>query len=329
MFRNVLVRGVISKAGNKISRPMILCLILVFAVCPGGAGQNTSVLAAPLAQEIVNLQTTYALVYRLPKDPICAGETYNIPVRLEARSTGSLNGDQVNFEELLYGVTVVANSNDHNVVEFDPYIGVTGDEELLGPGGEPTEITLVLFAKKAGSTSISFDAQKPSIFFNAKFPPKPIKVVNCKYKVNISSRWNFRISVAGWTGSTGMAAISSGEMRLNDVETSLQGTGRVDWTMYSISPGCSQHHKIAVSQVHLEGTPGENDSQIVVKVTYDPASLSSTHCVGGESGQFAPPPINVSLPADGGAQTVDHSFVLGEENLTGYSTVKITPIAAQ
>ena len=305
----------------------VLFLIIVLGF--GDVGATTSASAAPSAQEIVNLQTTYALVYRLPNGPICAGQSYNIPIRVEARSTGSLNGEQVNFEELLYGVTVVAHSNDHSIVEFDPDLGVTGNEELMGPGAEPTEINLVLHANKIGTTSIYFAAQKSSISFNATFPPRTVKVLNCKYKVTVNSRWDWSLSAYGVNLSTHLAAYTKGEMTLSSDGTLLSGTGNSSWAMSSSAPGCNQAHQISDSQVLFQGGPSTDGSQVTINIVFKPATLTSTHCIGGETGQFNPPPIRITLPATGGSDSVNHSFQLGAENLAGISTIQITPIANQ
>ncbi len=323
------IRGLFKRRINRRILQRASYILLLLALGIGDVGTTTLVLAAPSAQEIVNLQTTYALVYQLPNGPICAGESYDIPVRVESRSTGLLNGDQVNFQELLYGVTVVAHSNDHSIVEFDPYIGVTGDEELAVPGQDPTEINLILYAKKAGTTSISFDAEKSSIFFNAKFPPRPIKVVNCKYKVTVNSRWDWSLTAYGVRISSNLAAYTNGEMSVNADGTLLNGTANAGWFMSSFAAGCNQSHRIADSQALLQGSQSSDGSQITVHIVFKSVTIASTHCVGGETRQFTPPPIRITLPAEGGTETVDHPFQLGGENLAGTSTIQITPLPTQ
>jgi len=322
-----------SRSKSLFFRILLIAFLMVFGI--GSVGQTIPAQAAAPAQQTVNWTTTYSMHVHLPPDLICAGKDYNIAVEVVGTSQATISGESVHVEDYMYGITVDAHMTDKSIATISPDSEVTGDALLASPGGlSPIEAEFVLHAVKAGITSVTFHPTIQGANTANWQPHFLIKVVNCKYKVTLNSSWFFSISVGGYTGSSHLTESSKGEMQLNDSDNSLNGTADVKWAMSSISPGCSQSHKIASSTARLVGTPIQNGSAIMggtmykVQVIFDQTTLDSIHCMGTSTGQFAPPPIEVTIPDTGGAKSVDHPFVLGEENLSGITTVYLIPVSA-
>jgi hypothetical protein len=319
------LRELFSSARNGGSVRYIFSFLLVFAIGAGNAGRSSRTPAGQADQQAGHFQTSYALTVHPPSDLICAGREYRYTVEVEQRSVGTVDGDDVRFEEILQGIKITAQSENPSIAAVSPDSEVTGEALLANPAGmSPIEAEFTLNAEKAGTTSVQFGTtiNGATRSFGAVLP---VEVVNCKYKVKATSGWSFSAPNI----YSHLVASTNGELQITpDSENVLKGTAKVDWDMSSFSAGCGHSHFIPQATAQLDGTLNE-DGTLKVRVTFDRTDLSSVHCVGGESGQFAPPAIEITVPSTGGSQLVDHSFRLGEEDLHGSTVVHIIPAAAQ
>lgn len=314
--------------GGWFQRAFHLFLVITFFIV--SISQVTPAQASSPSQQNGNITTTYSMRVTLPPPPICANQQYNVTVEVDSKSQGIMNGQQAQFSEVLYGVQVDAHSTNTGVAAISPDREVTGDPLLAAPGGDsgPAVAEFTLQAQKAGTAKLVFETMIGHNINSYLGPVIPIKVINCKYKVTLVSSWSFSRTEYGVTIYSHLTQSSQGEMQLSDSGNALDGTATVTWAMSSYAPGCNQSHQLPVASAKLTGTVNQDADTLTVHVAFGQADLSSTHCIGGETGQFAPPEIEFTVPATGGTQGKDHSFQLGGEDLHGYTTVIVTPVEA-
>jgi len=317
-----------SKVPKKISYLRVLCLAFLLALGIGSAGWNLNVQASSQYQQSVHWSTKHVLQVKWPKAPICVGREYRVYVEAVKLSGGSQNGENISVEETLEGINIMAMSENQSIATISPDRQETGAPELASTGGvDPFDAEFTISAVKAGNTSV----QVETTFSTSSNPValvQAINVVNCKYKVTTVTYLYFGAHFQGIGIDSYLVEHSSGEMQLvSGSDNTLKGSSKVDWHMESVSPFCGHSHKIPPSTVDLDGTTDEN-GQLTLHITYHPFEMDTTNCASGSIGQFSVPEFDVTVPADGGTQTKDHSFKIGDEPMQGYTTVIITPVGA-
>lgn len=298
-----------------------IILILVFLLSSGRAGQAIPVQAAPNADGLI----IYRMKIFMPPDPLCVGKDYSIKVRISADQ--QYQGPDGELHDLtsegVNGRKIEASVRDSNIAALSPRSLLTGwDVESVGPG----EVEFRLKAKKAGSTVLFFETYIPEAAQSQQEPyfgsNVPIQVVNCRYKVTLSTRANahypnLRSSIRSQT---------VGEMASTDGQN-FSGTANTNWNASSFSVRCSHSHMVSPAQAHLSGTV--NQDQLNVKITFDDASFSSQNCASSNSGQLQAPPIEITVPASGGGKRGAYSYPWGLESMQGSLSIYVTPIADQ
>ncbi|RPI89668.1 MAG: hypothetical protein EHM40_20230, partial [Chloroflexi bacterium] len=244
---------------------ILLALMLVFSL--GGAGQPTAVQAAPPAQDITVTSHRYHFNIVMPPDPICVGKSYPIIVTPLRDGSGKFNGEKFNYDSRhLVGVTIEASVKNESIGTLSPRRKISGFAwagENTDPNAEnPGEADFTFRARKAGQTSLYFEATIDGRYVG---PAVPIQVVNCRYKVTVSTRANasypnLRSSIRSQT---------VGEMTSTNGQN-FSGTASANWNASSFSVRCSHSHMFSPAQAHLSGTVDQD--QLTVQVTFDAAS---------------------------------------------------------
>ncbi|HEX7540992.1 MAG TPA: hypothetical protein VF352_02580 [Anaerolineales bacterium] len=239
-------------------------VFLALAITVASAGQTPPAQAAP-AQETAKV---YMDIVN-PKTTVCVGKEVSYQARVYTAPTTIPAGINVDAYALP-GIKVDAFSQDTSVGDFERTTKgnrtvITGSsEELLDDEPMPHTAYFTFKAKKAGITTLYFEglAHGEYVSFNV-----PVKVINCKYKVKIVSKWS--------TGMT-IVATMNGELK-SDEQGYFTGSATVNWVTSKL---CGIVSPIAPSTADLTGTINAS-GQLVVKITFGPMSSSGGGNCGG------------------------------------------------
>ncbi|HET7144980.1 MAG TPA: hypothetical protein VFI68_13255 [Anaerolineales bacterium] len=332
MFRvSRLFRWLPSTTDNKAARWHKIIVLLALALYIGSAGQTTLVQAAPPADETafsVDIATS-----QVP-DPLCTNSLYHIKFFARVRRVADLNGNKINLNGGLApaSLTVRASSSDASVAGFHP------EEEhasALDSGIPNTGVVVFLLQTEGpGSATLTFAGQTAFVGESIIFPllQLPVEVVNCRFKVTITS------IVSGFGPNIGETAVSSvtGELQGNADGTV---TGEADVTFHT------QHTTECLSAVQIAppskaalqvSRTGGDDGLLTVNVTYDQIMLFQTNTITCGAGvtsyqqhQFQPPPLSFTVPTTAASFSRPVSLQMGEMGLSGTAIIRVEPIEDQ
>ncbi len=264
---------------------------------------------------------TYHIDVTNPKLIVCTNQTVTYRVHIYSTSPPDPNGESItDMETIRPGTTVTGDVSDATLGEF---INRGGFSPLPGPGSTaPTTAEFVFKAKnKLGSTTLTFGASSDS--FEARPFTISVKVVHCKYKVLVVSR--FAATYVGGSIKI-VAASNAGELAV-DEDGGYSGTSNVAWIATAVIGGCSYTNLLAVSKIHMRGAVNET-GQLAVKLTYDKTSYIETiPCIpgtGGERGVAYATPLDVTVPLAGGVVILPQE-AQGGAGAQGTATVYVLP----
>lgn len=312
------VVNILRRAVRLIPRQLWVVVTLAFVI--GIVGQTAP---AQAASARVPVQPYMDIVS--PKTTVCVGKTvqYEARVYTPPRTVVGIEIDRYALE----GITVDASSRDTNVGDFlntrqglqTRITGaVTGETSSLTNSEEepgPHSAVFTFKAKKAGSTILYFDgiAQGAEVSFEV-----PVKVINCKYKVNIVMRWS--------TGMTILARSTDGVLT-GDESGNFTGSANVIWVTSIL---CNIKSPIPPSQADLTGTLNASN-QLVVNIALRPiSSRGGGNCSAGgvvtaNFGTFAP--LTNKVPATRAVTTRKVQVVNTlEGKYRGTATITIIPV---
>lgn len=311
MFRNSHnSKGLSTNAGRWRTVSMALVLALII----GSAGQTPLAQAAPAR---VPVKVYMDIVS--PKTTVCAGKTVIYEARVYTPPT-TIVGIKVD-RYALSGIKVEASSQDKNVGDFTGTKKgfVTRNTTALQPLDDfettPHSAYFTFKAKKAGKTTLYFEgvAHGQYVSFDV-----PVKVINCKYKVKIVSKWS-----AGMT----IVATSSDGVMTADENGYFTGSANVNWVTSIL---CGIKSPIAPSKADLTGTINESD-QLVVKITFQPTSSSGGGNCGAAgvstSNFLTPAPLTIRVATTGAVSTRQAQVVTAKNgSFTGTANVYVIPV---
>lgn len=306
MKTNIIVKG-----RRTVISILYAALISVLAV--GSAGQISPAQAAPAGVPV----TVYMDIAN-PKYTVCAGKEVSYQARVFTPPRTLPIGIKVDAYALP-GIKVEAFSQDKNVGDFVGTIKgfktrVTGQsDELLDDEPTPHTAYFTFKAKKAGRTILYFEGMVHGeyVSFNV-----PVKVINCKYKVKLVSKW-----------SAGMISVATmdGEIE-SDEQGYFTGSATVNWVTSKI---CGIVSPIAPSKADLTGTTNAS-GQLVVQITFGPASSSGGGPCDGisvtTSNFLTPDPLTITVAASGGTFRKVQLVTAKNGSFPGSATITVIPL---
>ena len=293
----------------------IVLIALLLALALGSAGQT------PLAQAArpAGASVRYYMDVVNPRTTLCTGEKVKYTVRVYSQFLSAPPGwtdPELPDPFALQGVKVEANAVPESIGTFTrPNLArVTGslsdapNSYVIGftAGKKPGKATLYFEGAVAG-----YDINMDYVSFNVA-----VKVINCKYKVTIVSKWK-----AGMTS----VATMKGELK-SDEKGYFTGSANVNWVTSIL---CGIKSPIAPSKADLTGTINES-GQLVVKITFGPASsVGGGSCdAGGVSTSNSVTPVTLTITVAAKGQVLRKSHVVKAENgsFPGSATITVIPV---
>jgi hypothetical protein len=325
MFRNYHNSKRLSgNSGNPVLRWRSVFIALALAFMIGGMIQAPTVQAAPARVPV----KVYMDVVN-PKTTICVGKEVNYEARVYTPPR-TIVGIKINAYALP-GIKVEAFSQDKSVGDFvgakkgirTRFTGST--DELLDDEATPHTAYFTFKAKEAGKTTLYFEgvAQGQYVSFNV-----PVKVINCKYKVLINSRWKYVTPY----GTVNLIAITAKDAFLLMNEENLYSTTQAEivWVETTKVPRYREKNDLNFGTAEIIGQIGL-DNKLEVKLNINPVSFGQTLCgaagCGGSPVSLTADPLRIIVPASGGgAITQIHGLTGGGIKLKGPTTVYVFPI---
>jgi hypothetical protein len=268
------------------------CVIIGFVVPNGSA----VVLSAPPPAEI-----TYKLDVGTPRR-VCAGSEVEVRVALQRNISQPLpwGGSLTSMD----AVPVTAHVADSDIVGPPESVQVTGWDNSL-----PAETWFTFTAKKAGLTTITFTANiagMRELAGGIAWPgvltvvpvDRPVRVVNCRYRVLVVSTWDFPESNLAVS-----SAFEGAELRFGE-EGNSSATAVVNWGSGSYSSGsCSFKETIGPTTATLSGEMDES-GMVRIKITWADATAKNVATCpdAGSSGSVALTAGPITLEMEPGAR---------------------------
>ena len=314
-----------SPASHKTTHWHKALAILALSLCAGGAGQTTSVQAAPRATLTID---SYQIWNSPLPNPACAHSRYDIDIFARIDTVAELSD---NFVELEGGpgpsvISVTSESSNPDVAELNPdNASATWREKLIGKAAN-----FRIKTDQTGSSTLSFTAKIESRGESVSFKPHkvPITVVHCNFKVLLTS------ILQGSLPETTESVVASVIGEIGETEAGeLTGEGTVTWTAKQATPCFQAIQTITPSKAALYGSLSEDGQLLSVHVSYDQAMFFTTNtvlCGAGVSGayqlQFQPPPLDFVVPITGDTLSKATSIPLGDAALNGTTIITVIPI---
>ena len=126
----------------------------------------------------------------------------------------------------------------------------------------------------------------------------PVKVVACKYQVQMTGMYHY--SSAG--GSSTIVAVMKKTTITRDENGNFTGTGAVTWIGSQDSSYCGFSVSISSSKAILTGS-ADDSGDLKVTVALSPAVSTATGSCGGGSSSLVVDPYNFWFPVEGGPVT--------------------------
>lgn len=301
------------KGAHRLNIVQALFVAILLVVTIGGVSPSLPVWA--------ELPWTYRIDVENPKLIVCANQTATYRVHIYSTGSPKPNTPPItDMETILPGTTVTGEVADASLGDF---LNQGGFSPLPGPNSTaPTTAEFVFKAKeKLGSTTLTFGASSAS--FEATPFSFTIKVVQCKYKVLVVSR--FAATYIGGSIKI-VAASNAGELAV-DEDGGYSGTANVAWIATAVIQNCSYTNLLAVSKIHMKGAL-DASGKLALHLTYDKTSYIETiPCIpgtGGERGVAYATPLEVTVPQAGGVVILPQE-AQGGAGAQGTATVYVLP----
>jgi hypothetical protein len=320
----------ISGARRSFRRVFQLFLVLLLNFTIAVPGSAVTVEAAPLAT-IFNIPASFQMSITLP-DTICAGYDYPVKVAVRVDFQRSMGGINIHFSDLVVpGITIDTSSGNTSVATISPGRSVSGvlQNDLLPTASFGSssagmgEVTFMLHAIKAGSSTLYFNATVPAQLTQSDALPLHyaygITVENCAYRVSLNGRW----SVTYPNLTTTLTDTTKGQI-VKDASGQLTGTGDATWSLRSFSVMCPHSHSLTLDHAQLSGqTSGD---YVAVTVQYGPVGFSTVNCGSSNEGSFQPHTMVGNGPSSGYTIGGSFPFQVGNEVMSGRWIMSVTPV---
>jgi hypothetical protein len=282
--------------GRLTRRWLVVIAALALVLIMGGAGQTPQAQAQEVERYIVKVINRQAT--------ICLNETVAYLVQILVSQQVGVVPDNLARTPLRPGVTVAAKSSNENVGVFTRDI-----IPVLSSGADPDSYraNLVQFtftAKKVGTTTLEFGANV--VGSRAEHDSIVVKVVAaCHYKVTVFSYAFSALSAGNTIGLLGI--INDADLILDD-DGIYRGMAEVDWIPNIFIAGCGHTDSLPDSGVQMRGGVDAQSGNLMVNVTYEPATLTEVHCTGQTVNTLSPDPIDVTVSPIGGTSVKPHAI---------------------
>jgi hypothetical protein len=301
-----------------------LTVILTLALYIGGVGSATFVEAAPVADETIDrIDISISGI----SNPSCANSSYEVQVTARVDRMAYLSGTNVDLEGGLgpTEIRVKATSSDTGVVDFHPNDRTASAlDNFIGRG-----VDFELKTEAPGDATLNFKSLIQVTGEEVTISEQqPIKVVNCRFKVSITS------ILSGYVPSLMETIVSTvnGEIGVN-LEGTLTGDAEVTWNAQQATPCLKVVQNIPPSTAKLEGSLNEDGSALTVHVNYDLAMFFQTNTItcavpgsGSQQHQFTAQPLTFTVPITGGNLSQPYTLPLGEMVVYGTAIISVVPI---
>ena len=279
-------------------------------------------LAQPAPAQTQPADFAYQVDVVNPTYTMCLDDTRDMLVRILVSGNIDPNGSMDKATLTLSGGTTLTGLvADSSVGDF-----TTAHTQLINSPSpsliRPALVAFTFKAKKAGETTVTFDAD--ILEFGRHFQAQPAAVVvtveNCPYDIKTTS--HFKIKGEDYTAEmdwTELKAKANGD---------YVGQGEVTWFAHwqVVPPGlgagitCVTTLTAPPSLANLTGKVNDK-GQLVVNIAFDPVKNPSWHVVCSGSGGAAPPidrrefmlapaPLTIVVPAStGGSATQPHALI--------------------
>lgn len=320
-----IFKSVFSSSRRKPSRSFLSMLIVIFAVMLGSAGQITSVSAGAAEPAPQGEFYTYKFGVYMPDPPYCVGQDYQVRVKV-VKAYIPDNVVDKSYPEPVLAVRIESSARNESIATLSPRYSFAFDIE--DDNYEFGSVYFTLNAKKAGTTDLYFETLIGGEYASST---KSIKVVNCKYRVVVTSAVS-----ASFPNITVLAAtIAKGEMKANPDGT-LGGTANIVLNPYAFSQ-CFTHQLTAQpGTATLRGVTSADGTSLTVTVNFPPipvTSVSNATCYteGGSNNttNLQHPTLEVTVPSTGGAESKPVSIQWGEMGLSGEAVINVIPVENQ
>jgi len=316
-----------TRAGNALPRWRTVLIALLLALSIGSVSQTAP---AQAQEDEDDVKYQFLVDVENPSGKaLCIGESRDYRVRILETGTIGPNEPIVNASITIAGKTnIKADLADSNIAS----LGTPSTVLINSPsarGLRPAAVTFKIKAKKVGKTTITFSAEVEYYGHMTKtlpYPPVPIEVRNCKFKVNTIGQW---IRVNSGSSSSAMAVIDGAEIKA-DAQGQYTGSASVNWGSTYVIEGCTTTNSITTGQAELTGAMNES-GQLAMNLTFEPSEWSSSFScpyVGGNqsgSSQITLDPLSLSLPSSGGVATQSQRFVTESDMLPGSMVIVVIP----
>lgn len=324
MIRNSYnFNGSSAHAGYKTSRWRTVFIALVLALSIGNTGQTLPAQAQPPDPDNVNYQFAVAIVSG-PR-MLCVGGSKEFRVSIvEKESIGPSEPFENAFVTLAGKTEIIGVAQNANIANF-----TSANHVLINSpsarGLRPSQVTFTVKGKEEGEARFSFSGNVE--YYNNMIPALSpddvwVKVVICKYKVHIVSKWKAGMTSVGTT---------DGILEVNDNGTAYSGDATVSWTTTKL---CGITSPISPSKADLNGSIDQH-GKLVVGVTFGPiSSVGGGNCSTASvetSNAGTPDPLKFTIPADATAKVFNKVEPITAKNgkFTGSATIIVTPLQQQ
>jgi hypothetical protein len=317
--------------GRRVWTPRILLIILLLGGWLGGARSAAAAGARPGVPQAgpppFKAHATVTLRINIASHVLCANHDY--PVYVTPSEAGGEYTDLKGRTHQLAQTNLPARRieafvQDTGVATISPPRAQTGWDEGNTINGVMAA-NFMLHASKPGATRVYFET---SIFGQYLGPGVDIKVIQCKYKIQISHRGGFNAGGLIGTSSAAMSTTISGE----EAVLSGSGTFKLGVTQY-LPPFCSGARSVTPVEAKITGQVSEAN-QLELSIAYAPGTTTSGQLtcpyIGtvGNSNAVSPTDLlniqSASLPAEGGTRSFSYTCWGGSGSCT--LTVTATPL---
>lgn len=304
---------------------LYMMLVLFFAgaiqITPVSAG---AVAYAPKAKTPID----YWLAVYMPDLPYCVGQDYQVRVKgVRAFIEGIPGGEGIRGAPTpVLGIQIESYVQKEGIATLSPRyrwaMDVEQDDYEFG------SVYFTLSPKKPGTTDLYFETLISKKYVEAT---RSIKVVNCKYRVVVTSA----VSASVPNMVVNIATIARGEIKAI-ADNTLSGSADVRLNPNAFSE-CFVHQLTpSPGKAALKGFPSEDGTSLTVTVDILPipvTSVSNATCYGSggssSTSNFQHPALEVSVPSGGDIVSKDLSFRWGVMDFNGEAVINVVPIEGQ
>lgn len=289
---------------------------LLLALVIGAIHQPALALETPSSVE-------FGLTTSIKPQEICVSDIDTIRVFLQARAQYKSGQVVTN----LLGFPINATVDNPGV------LGLVQAQQRTGWDLEtPISVGFDIRGLQEGTARLTFSVDPISAYgrlYNVKPTTSTVKVVNCRYQVDLLSRWYLPLA----PGNTiELEAIVSRGVLTRKEDGTYSGTGTVVW-LYNIVTPCEHQDTIPDTKVTLNGIL-DDDGQLQVKVKYSAATVSETAVCRtpktsvstSSQNQATPGDLDVLFPTSkGGVQRQSQYLINPVGRTSGFSTIAVAP----